>query len=132
MNEQMCAHLHIEYHTIKNLDGSTFGWWQCDDCEVRFVPMGTVVYLQDLAELKAENVALQAKYDAASFWSDWVYPEGAKPEDIHNELADFKDMINRFEHVLEHATGGRMSKATYKVEQICSVIDEYYGEQENE
>ena len=70
------------------------------------------------------------EHDAADFWANWVYPEGASPEDVNNELADFKDMIGRFERVLSHATGGRMSRADYTVEAMCSVIDEHYAEEE--
>ena len=69
-------------------------------------------------------------YDAANFWANWVYPEGADPEDINNELMDFKDMIDRFERVLSYATGGRMSKTNYTVEAMCSVIYEYFAEEE--
>ena len=47
MSEQMCAHLHVEYHTLQNLDGTTYGWWQCDDCETKFVPEGRVAQLEE-------------------------------------------------------------------------------------
>ena len=39
MTEQVCAHLHVEYHTLRNLDGSIYGWWECEDCEWAFVPV---------------------------------------------------------------------------------------------
>lgn len=68
------------------------------------------------------------KLESAEFWSNWVYPEGATAEDVQNELADFKDLMDRFSKVLFHSTGGRMSKANYTVEAMCSEIDNYYAE----
>ncbi len=76
-------------------------------------------------QLEAELVRLKS----AEFWSNWVYPEGAKAEDVQNELADFKDLIDRFGKVLDHATGGRMSKANYTVEAMCSEIDAHYEDE---
>jgi len=75
-------------------------------------------------QLEAEVERLRS----ADYWCNWVYPEGATPEDIQNELADFKDIMGRFSRVLDYATGGRMSKPTYTVEAMCSVIDEYYAD----
>lgn len=71
---------------------------------------------------------LEVKLKSAEFWSNWVYPEGATAEDVQNELADFKDLIDRFSKVLDHATGGRMSKANYTVEAMCSEIDAHYAD----
>jgi hypothetical protein len=47
MNIGACAHLHVEYHTLRNLDGITIGWWQCDDCETKFVPESTAARLSN-------------------------------------------------------------------------------------
>ncbi len=66
--------------------------------------------------------------ESADYWNNWVYPEGATPDDIQNELADFKDMIDRFECVLDHVTGGRMSKATYTKGAMIGVIDDRIDE----
>ena len=37
-NRASCAHLEVSYFTVRNRDGSTHGWWQCDQCEIKFVP----------------------------------------------------------------------------------------------
>ena len=37
-----CAHLEVSKHTVRNLDGSPYGWWQCDKCEVKFIPEPTL------------------------------------------------------------------------------------------
>ena len=77
---------------------------------------------------RVELAALKRQIKSADYWNNWVYPEGATPENIQNELADFKDMIDRFECVLEHITGGQMSKATYAKEVMISVIDDKINE----
>jgi len=84
--------------------------------------------IADLQPVYLEVCVENERLKSAEFWSDWVYPEGAKPEDIQNELIDFKDLIDRFSKVLFHSTGGRMSKSNYTVEAMCSEIDNYYAE----
>lgn len=84
--------------------------------------------IADLQPVYLEVCVENERLKSAEFWSNWVYPEGATPEDIQNELIDFKDLIDRFSKVLDHATGGRMSKANYTVEAMCSEIDDYYGQ----
>ena len=32
-----CIHDHVMYHYLRYLDGSLERWWQCEDCEVKFV-----------------------------------------------------------------------------------------------
>ena len=68
MNDQACAHLHVEWHTLQNLDGTTFGWWQCDDCETKFVPKGRVEQLEQclvgLRKVRVSEAELLAQLEA--------------------------------------------------------------------
>ena len=94
----------------------------------RFSAGNTAQWMRYANALEKENAILKREKESADYWNNWAYPEGATPEDIQNELADFKDMIDRFECVLEHVTGGQMSKATYTKEVMISVIDDKINE----
>jgi len=90
---------------------------------------GAICTLCGETRSESETEALLNRQNkSADYWSNWVYPEGASPDDVQNELADFHDMIDRFECMLDHATGGRMSKATYTKDAMISVIDDHINE----
>lgn len=81
MNEQMCACacLHVEYHTLRNLDGTTMGWWQCDLCERKFIPEAVAARLsQDAAnsiigDYDKRIVQLEAELDQFHRHQGFVY-----------------------------------------------------------
>jgi len=90
---------------------------------------GAICTLCGETRSESETEALLNRQNkSADYWSNWVYPEGASPDDVQNELADFHDMIDRFECMLDHATGGRMSKATYTKDAMISAIDDHINE----
>jgi len=61
---------------------------------------------------QSQSALLQAKlrYEAAEFWRDWVFPEGANPEQIKAELSDYLWLIDAASKVYCELTGSRISK----------------------
>ena len=64
----------------------------------------------------------RARHSAAFEWCERVVY-------CHHNARVLADMEYRFSCVLDHATGGRMSKPYYDKEMIYSVIDDYQNEQ---
>ncbi len=79
----------------------------------------------EIARLQAELDEANNKYRAAEFWNKWVYPEGAMPLDIQNELADFRMVMERVPEVYMHITGGKLSKVEYDASVVIAEADEY-------
>lgn len=125
MTEYADGHERTQSRSYQNADD---GIHLCSYCHLQLGEGSVRCVNCALAEFEDEHAQLKVKLKSAEFWSNWVYPEGATAEDVQNELADFKDLIDRFSKVLDHATGGRMSKANYTVEAMCSEIDDYYGQ----
>jgi hypothetical protein len=65
---------------------------------------------------------------SADFWSNWVYPDGATPEQIQNELDDFHMVIGNVSKVYDHITKGRISKPNTLAEEVISVADDIVTE----
>lgn len=42
MSDALCAHQTVRYTTQQLERGQTRGWWECDSCRTKFVPMPTV------------------------------------------------------------------------------------------
>jgi len=62
--------------------------------------------------------------EAADYWKNWVYPEGATPEQIQNELVDYKMVMGIASEVYDHITHGRISKPNTLAREIIAVADE--------
>lgn len=62
------------------------------------------------------------------FWNKWVFPEGASPDDIKVELADYRQILKNLGSLLDYFTMGRMSKPTYTLNSMISEIEEVQNE----
>lgn len=62
-------------------------------------------------------------YEGADFWNKWVYPEGATPEQIQNELSDFRSLMSEVSEVYMHITQGRISKQNTKAFAVIGEAD---------
>jgi hypothetical protein len=80
--------------------------------------------LEENGRLLEENGRVKAENEAAGFWSNWVYPEGAKPKQIQNELIDYRELMQRVALVYEHVTHGRISKLNTMAESVIAVADD--------
>lgn len=76
------------------------------------------------------NKALEEynQLQSADFWSNWVYPYGANPFQIQNELDDFHMVIGNVSKVYAHITKGRISKPNTIAEEVISVAEDVLQE----
>ena len=75
-----------------------------------------------IRELEAE-VKL---YEGKDFWTNWVYPEGANPEQIQNELLDYKNFLEETAKVYDYVTNGRITKQNTIAREVIGVFDELW------
>lgn len=68
------------------------------------------------------------KLSSADFWSNWVYPEGAKPEEIQNELSDYRTFLEEVSVVYNYVTKGRISKPNTKAFEVIGQFEELWME----
>lgn len=83
--------------------------------------------LDEIEELQKEILELK-KIKSADFWSNWIYPDGANPEQIQDELNDYHTFIGETAKVYDHITGGRISKVNTLAYEVISVADDCYRE----
>lgn len=74
------------------------------------------------AEQRAEQA--EAKLESAEFWNHWVYPDGATPEQIQNELFDYRTYLLETAKVYEHITCGKFSKQNTTAAAVIGVYDD--------
>ncbi len=82
----------------------------------------------DIPALIAEVERARAEIErlrSAELWTNWVYPEGANPEDIQNELMDYHELMDRVSVVYDHVTGGRVSKPETTAEAVIEVVNSH-------
>ena len=82
--------------------------------------------LLDEIERLQKELFEKEKIESADFWCNWVYPEGANPEQIQNELNDYHSFFEETAKVYEHITGGRISKVNTLAREVIAAADEYY------
>jgi hypothetical protein len=80
---------------------------------------------------KKEQAAVEAYKKNSEFWCNWVYPEGAKPEDIQNELNDYQMIMEYVSKVYCHITGGLISKPNTDPSSVIGATEEFYSEDES-
>jgi hypothetical protein len=88
-----------------------------------------------IVELCEANVRLKSEMErlkSAEFWNNWVYPEGATPEQIQNELQDYHELLGRVAKVYGHITHGRISKQNTLAEVVIEVADQCAQEEIDE
>lgn len=67
---------------------------------------------------------------SAEFWSNWVYPEGANPEEIQNELSDYHTFLKEASVVYDHVTKGRISKPNAKAFEVIVQFENLWAEKD--
>jgi hypothetical protein len=77
----------------------------------------------DPARLLQDVEKLRERDAADAFWKD-CYPEGMKPQDVKNELADFHFMMNQVPLVYDHVTHGLLSKPMYHANKVIGAHDD--------
>ncbi len=60
------------------------------------------------------------------FWSNWVYPEGANPEDIQKKLMDYHDYMIETSKVYMYFTNNNISKVNTKSESVINEIERFW------
>ena len=78
----------------------------------------------EINRLKAEIERWKERFENADFWSNIVYPAGAKAADIQNELVDYSNLMDRASKVYCHVTHGMISKLNTVAETVIQVADE--------
>jgi hypothetical protein len=78
--------------------------------------------------LEKERDEWKAKYEAAEFWNDWSYPEGADPQDVQNELTDYHMILDNVSTVYDHVTGGMISKPNTCASSVIAVADDHISD----
>jgi hypothetical protein len=78
--------------------------------------------------LRTALADLQARYDVAEFWKNWVYPEGATAEEVQAELSDYHMVLDEVAKVYGHVTGGKISKQNTCAEAVIAEADDYLNE----
>lgn len=80
-----------------------------------------VAELEAVAEGQRRMIA---KLEAADFWSNWVYPEGATAEQVQSELTDYHEMMQEVSKAYDIVTNGRFSKPNTAHEFIAGAVEE--------
>jgi hypothetical protein len=78
--------------------------------------------------LEKDRDEWKAKYEAAEFWNDWSYPEGAGPQDVQNELTDYHMILDNVSTVYDHVTGGMISKPNTCASSVIAVADDHISD----
>lgn len=86
---------------------------------------------------RIEELELKLKeFEGKDFWTNWVYPDGAKPEEIQNELLDYYTFMEDVALVYDRITNGRISKPNTSAVAVISEFEELYrpidGDDEDE
>lgn len=67
--------------------------------------------------------------EARAFWKDIIYKDGKLDEEqVMKELEDFYFVMHEYPKVVDHITGGKMSKCMYYADDIIALADEHYQE----
>lgn len=69
------------------------------------------------------------KLEGSNFWTNWVYPNGANPEEIQNELLDYHLFMENCAEVYMRVTNGRISKINTKAYEVISEFENYLLEE---
>lgn len=92
---------------------------------------GEEIEARVIRQQSADIAELRAKLAAAEFWRD-VYPDGATADQIANELADYKMILENVSLVYCHVTDGRISKgntlAGEVIREADAIMDSAIGE----
>ena len=64
--------------------------------------------------------------EAGDFWSNLVYPEGAKPQEIEAELTDYHDILGEVDKVYDYVTCGRISKPNASARVVIGEFEELW------
>ena len=76
-----------------------------------------------LSEVKEERDKLKS----ADYWCNWVYPDGANPQQVQNELHDYNMILENVSKVYDHITDGRITKANTLATEVVNATEESYG-----
>jgi hypothetical protein len=77
-----------------------------------------------IEKLEKEVRQLRRRVKSAEFWSKFVYPEGATPTDIQNELLDYHEMLGEVGKVYMHVTAGQISKPNTHAIHVIAEADQ--------
>lgn len=71
-----------------------------------------------------------AQIEADQFWKEVLTDVAAEQglsmaEAIRRELHDYKFIMDNMPQILEHATGGKLSKLMYPADVVCAEIDDH-------
>jgi len=92
---------------------------------------GLLVQYAAIRQQARDIAELRAKLETADYWRD-VYPEGMTAEQVANELADYKMILENVSLVYCHVTGGRISKgntlASAVIGEADAIMDSAIGE----
>ena len=77
--------------------------------------------------LATTRQAAERKAEALDFWKDIVVKDGVLDiEAVKVELEDYKFILSQYCVVLDHATGGLLSKQNYYAKDVIAAIDDHY------
>ena len=71
------------------------------------------------------------EFEGKDFWTNWVYPEGANPEQIQNELLDFHFLMEQVPLVYMEVTNGRISKPNTYAREVIAEFEYFYEPSKN-
>ena len=71
----------------------------------------------------SEIAKLEARLETLEFWQKWVFPDGANPDAIQQELIDFHTVITEVAKVYDNLTNGRISKPTTRAEVVIAEVE---------
>lgn len=74
------------------------------------------------------NPEVEEILDGTDFWVNWVYPDGANPEEIKNELLDYNMILHNASKVYDHVTKGRISKPNTHAEAVIGEFETLWRE----
>lgn len=80
---------------------------------------------EELVELAGNEFR---KLNSSEFWSNWVYPKRANPEEIQNELSDYHTFLEEASVVYDYVTKGRISKPNTKAFEVIGQLEELWEE----
>ena len=94
----------------------------CDEDGEKAVEFWNTRPIEDALLKRAE--AAEARIHGAEFWANFVYPDGASPEEIQNELMDYHQYLDDTTKVYYHISGGKISKPNTMAFELISIYDD--------
>jgi hypothetical protein len=132
--KKLCLGAKFQYEagqkTWVKVGANTIAEWDESQLDTNWVGQQICCFAEDDRDTDQQVVVVDSMFCTDTFWKRTI--ESVMEEDgvtaaeaVRRELSDFHDMIERFPKIIDHATGGKLSKLNYTPEVYEGAIDDH-------